>query len=80
MGYRILGQEASQEPQEESFLEKSRRHIARNATNLATTVAGMPGDIASTGNQFIANPIRKHILGQDEQQFKDTEAGKIQKT
>lgn len=53
------------------------RHGARTASNLATRAVGLPGDIFSLLNQFIAKPISKGITGEEGVPYEETLLGKV---
>jgi len=46
-----------EEQQSPSFASEALRHTARTGSNIVTSAAGLPGDILSLANEFIANPI-----------------------
>lgn len=53
------------------------RHGARTLSNVATRAVGLPGDIFSLVNQFIAKPISKGITGEEGVSYEETALGKI---
>lgn len=53
------------------------RHGARTASNIATRAVGLPGDIFSLVNDFIAKPAAKFITGEEGSAYEDTLLGKV---
>jgi len=53
------------------------RQGARTTSNLATRAIGLPGDIFSLLNQFIAKPASKFITGQEGVPYEETALGKV---
>ncbi len=52
------------------------RHASRTASNLATQAIGLPGDIFSLINEFIAKPVSEKITGQKGLSYEETLLGK----
>lgn len=52
------------------------RHGARTASNVATRTVGLPGDIFSLINEFIAKPTSKLITGEEGKPYEETLLGK----
>lgn len=77
MAYELLEEEF---PQENFALKASKeglRHGARTASNLATRGVGLPGDIFSLINQFIAKPITEKVTQQEGSPYEETIVGKL---
>jgi len=77
MAYRFLEEE---EPKENKFLSSGKealRHGSRTASNIATRAVGVPGDIFSLVNQFVAKPASKLITGKEGVPYEETALGKI---
>lgn len=73
MPYELLEEE---DPSEESFLKGVARQPARTASNLATRAIGLPGDVLSLVNEFIARPTQKLFTGQKGVPYEETLLGK----
>jgi hypothetical protein len=78
MPYRLL----DEEPQSFTsklgdFGKEGLRHGTRTASNLATRAVGLPGDIFSLVNQFIAKPASKLITGEEGSPYEETLLGKV---
>lgn len=52
------------------------RNVSRQASNLATRAIGLPGDILSLVNEYIAKPITKKAFGQEPVSYEETLLGK----
>lgn len=67
MAWKLLDEETPSEIPTNSKLhdiaDSTRRGIARTGSNLATRAIGLPGDILSLSNEFIARPITKAATG-----------------
>ena len=67
MAYRTLGEEPikpKRKEAEENVPQPMLRHGARNIANIGSTIAGLPGDIAAVGSEYVVNPTKK-LLGQE---------------
>ena len=53
------------------------RNVARTGTNLATRAVGLPGDILSLVNEFVAKPISEKITGHEGVPYEKTLLGKV---
>jgi len=53
------------------------RHGARTVSNIATRAVGLPGDIFSLVNDFIAKPASKFITGEEGSPYEETLLGKV---
>lgn len=56
--------------------KEAARHGSRNVSNIATRAIGLPGDIFSLINEFIARPASKLITGQEGVPYEETFFGK----
>ena len=65
-----------EDPQEEGFFPGLGRQIARTASNIGTRAVGLPGDIMSLVNEYIAKPIQKGITGKEGARYEETLLGK----
>lgn len=59
-----------------TFGKESLRHGARTASNIATRAVGLPGDILSLVNEYIARPISEKITGEESVPYEETFLGK----
>lgn len=69
MAYELLDEEP------ESYLQSGVRNVSRQASNLATRAIGLPGDLMSLVNEYIANPTVK-AFGGEEVPYEKTILGK----
>lgn len=53
------------------------RNIARTGSNLVTRAIGIPGDIMSLVNEYIARPIQEGITGKEGSRYEETLLGKL---
>jgi len=77
MPYELLEDD---EPQENAYLSAGKegaRHVSRTASNLGTMAVGLPGDIFSLVNDFIAKPVTESITGQKGLPYEETPIGKF---
>lgn len=75
MSYTLLPDEI--EEQKPSILQESSRQIGRTGARIAEQVAGLPGDILSLGNEFIARPIVEKVTGKETVPYEKLPIGKI---
>lgn len=59
-----------------SFAEEGLRHGARTISNIATRAVGLPGDIFSLVDEYVAKPISKGITGKEGVPYEETLLGK----
>ena len=76
MAYELLEDEPS-DSAISSFGKESGRHVARTTSNLATQAVGLPGDIFSLINEYIAKPTSEAISGKKGASYEETPLGKI---
>ncbi len=76
MAYELLEEESPQQNIALSLGQEGLRHGARTASNIATRAVGLPGDVFSLLNQFIAKPVSKKITGQEGLPYEETLLGK----
>ncbi len=76
MPYELLDDEIPEQNSALSLGQESLRHGARTASNIGTRAVGLPGDVFSLINQFIAKPAAKAITGQEGVPYEDTFLGK----
>lgn len=78
MSYRLLEEEPPGFGQKILDIGKETgRHGARTVSNVATRTVGLPGDIFSLINEFIAKPGSKLITGEEGVPYEETAIGKI---
>lgn len=78
MPYRLLEEESPTFTEQAANVGKeAARHGARTASNIATRTVGLPGDIFSLINQFIAKPITEKITGEEGVPYEETLLGKV---
>lgn len=76
MPYELIEEEPQENPVL-SYGKQAGRHLGRTATNIASTVVGLPGDIFSLLNDYIARPAVEKISGQPGVSYEETLLGKI---
>jgi hypothetical protein len=76
MPYELLEEEVPEENIALKLGKEGLRQGARTASNIATRAVGLPGDIFSLINQFIAKPATKAITGQEGVPYEETFLGK----
>lgn len=59
MAYKFI----DEEPKKENFAQTATRNVARTASNLGTRAVGLPGDILSLVNDYIAKPTAEFLTG-----------------
>lgn len=74
MAYKLVPEERTKET---SFLSKAIRYPAQVGKEVASTVAGFPGDIGNLINTFAAKPLTKAITGREGLPYEETTVGKI---
>ena len=83
MTFRLLPEEPIEKPEKSSLKKIGQkaaeiaRPYARTATNLVALGAGLPGDIASFLNDFVAAPISSAVTGQEKVPYSETTIGKL---
>jgi hypothetical protein len=75
MPYQLLDEEEPEYGYKE-FGKDVQRNIVRQGSNIATRAIGLPGDILSLVNEYIAKPVAKHVFGQEPAEYEDTFLGK----
>jgi hypothetical protein len=65
------------EEEPESLGQQGLRHGARTLSNIGTRAIGLPGDIFSLINQFIAKPATESLSGEEGVAYEETLLGKI---
>lgn len=76
MAYELLEEEQSHENSSLDYGKEFGRHIGRTASNLSTQAVGLPGDIFSLVNEFIAKPAAEAITGEKGVPYEETFLGK----
>jgi hypothetical protein len=78
--YELLPMEPAQPPSTfqkgKDFLQNSARNINRQGVNLAAQAIGLPGDVLSLLNNFIASPLSKAVTGEGKP-YEETMIGKL---
>ncbi len=77
MPYRLLEEDSPKENKAIALGKETLRHGTRTASNITTRTVGLPGDIFSLINQFVAKPAAKAITGQEGLPYEETALGKI---
>lgn len=75
MPYELMEGEATENPFVSGGKEVS-RHLGRTAANITSTAVGLPGDIFSLINDYIAKPITEAITGESGVSYEETYLGK----
>ena len=76
MAYRLIEEEAPEGNKAIDFGKNVQRQIARTGSNIGTRALGLPGDILSLVNDFIARPASEAITGQKGLPYEETFLGK----
>src|SRR6266403_196647 len=76
MAFELIEDKAPSE-QEESWGSTALRGAARTASRVGEQIAGLPGDIFSLINDYIAAPLSERITGQPSVEYEKTHLGKI---
>jgi len=76
MAYKFV-EEDSEDSLPISALKSGVRNIARQGTNLATRGIGLPGDILSIANDYVAGPIASAITGESSIPYDQTPVGML---
>ncbi len=63
--------------EEESSFKKGLRHTARTGFDVASTVAGAPGEALNLINEYVAEPIVSSISGKKGLPYEETPLGKV---
>lgn len=78
MSYELL--EDNQSDNQNSYSESGKdllRQGARQTSNVLTRAVGLPGDVFSLINDFIAKPASEYFTGEEGSKYEDTPLGKI---
>lgn len=75
MPYELIEEEPQSSAKE--IGKEGLRHGARTLSNLGTRAVGLPGDIFSLVNQFIAKPATEYLTGEEGANYEETPLGKL---
>lgn len=77
MAFRVLEEENQEKNPVLSFGKEAGRNLARTGSNLATRAIGLPGDVFSLINEYIANPVSQVAFGGEALPYEETLLGKV---
>jgi hypothetical protein len=78
MAYQLMEEQPAEDQNAiQDFGQETGRHAARTTSNIATLGVGLPGDIFSLINDFIAKPAIESITGEQGAEYAETPLGKI---
>ncbi len=60
-----------------SIPQEAGRHAGRTASNIGTLAVGLPGDLFSLVNEYIANPAYEAVSGKKGSKYEETPLGKL---